>query len=154
MQQDKTYVIKHYEKSIDWISELRSISEDQWRMPIEPGKWTVAEVIGHLPPWDEFVLHHRIPFLFTGECLPKGPDVTHLNTLAAKKSSEQSMDETITDFISTRSQLLQAIQPFTDDQWQQSFKIGQSELTIVDYFVGLINHDSHHFSQIQHVIHV
>ncbi|MEK4172700.1 MULTISPECIES: hypothetical protein [Lysinibacillus] len=42
----------------------------------------------------------------------------------------------------------------TDEQWQQSFTIGQSELTIVDYFVGLINHDVHHFSQLQKAIQV
>lgn len=154
LQQDKTYVIKHYKKSLDWIDNLRGLSEAQWRMPIEPGKWSVAEVIGHLPPWDKFVLNHRIPFLFTDERLPKGPDVAHLNTMAAKKSREQTMEETLNDFISTRRQLLQDIQQWTDEQWQQSFKIGQSEMTIIDYFVGLINHDLHHFSQIQNVIHV
>ncbi len=154
LQRDKTYVIKHYEKSVDWINHLRGLSEEQWRMPIEPGKWSVAEVIGHLPPWDKFVLNHRIPFLLTDERLPKGPDVAHLNTMAAKKSREQAMEETLNEFIFTRRQLLQTIQRWTDEQWQQSFKIGQSEMTIVDYFVGLINHDLHHFSQIQNVIHV
>jgi len=74
--------------------------------------------------------------------------------MAAKKSREQTMEETLNDFISTRRQLLQDIQQWTDEQWQQSFKIGQSEMTILAYFVGLINHDLHHFSQIQNVIHV
>lgn len=64
------------------------------------------------------------------------------------------MEETLNDFISTRRQLLQTIQQWTNEQWQHSFKIGQSEMTIIDYFVGLINHDLHHFSQIQNVIHV
>lgn len=154
MQRDKTYVINHYKKSMDWISDLRSLSEEQWRKPIEPGKWSVAEVIGHLHPWDEFVLNHRIPFFFVDERLPKGPDVEKLNASAAKKSREQHMDRTITDFITSRSQLLQVLQQFTDEQWQQTFTIGQSEIIIVDYFIGLINHDLHHFSQIQNVIHV
>ena len=119
MQQDKTYVIKHYIKSLDWVDNLRGLSGKQWYMPIEPEKWSVAEVIGHLLSWDDFVLNHQIPFLFTGGHLPKGSDVAHLNTMAAEKSREQAMEETLNDFISTRSRLLQPIQ-----QWQQSFKIG------------------------------
>lgn len=154
MQRDKTDVINHYKKSIDWIGSLRSLTEDQWRMPVETGKWSVAEVIGHLHPWDEFVLNHRIPFFFVDERLPKGPDAAQVNARAAKKSREQHMDQTIMNLISSRSQLLQILQQFTDEQWQQTFTIGQSELIIVDYFTGLINHDLHHFSQIQKVIHV
>lgn len=64
-------IIQHYERSLYWIKSLSDISEVQWRMPIEPGKWSVAEVIGHLSPWDEFVLNHRIPFFFVKKCLPK-----------------------------------------------------------------------------------
>ncbi|UZM99339.1 hypothetical protein OL548_02815 [Lysinibacillus sp. MHQ-1] len=45
----------------------------------------------------------------------------------------------------TRRQLLQTIQQFTDEQWQQSFNIGQSNITMADYFGGLIDHDLHHF---------
>ncbi|MFJ7370674.1 DinB family protein [Lysinibacillus sp. NPDC098008] len=147
-------IIQHYELSLYWIKSLSDISEVQWRMPIEPGKWSVAEVIGHLSPWDEFVLNHRIPFFFVKKCLPKGPDVAWMNTIAAKKSREQSMEETIKNFIATRSQLLQAVQSFSDEQWQQLFTVGQSEITVIAYFIGLVNHDLHHFSQVQNVIHV
>lgn len=99
MQRDKIYIIKHDERSIDWINDLRRLSENQWRMAIEPEKWSVAEVIGHLPSWDEFVLNHRLPFLFTEEPLPTGPDAAQLNKMTAKKSREQPMLATLTDFI-------------------------------------------------------
>jgi len=147
-------IIKHYEKSLHEVKALRNLSEEQWRMPIEDGKWSVAEVIGHLTPWDKFVLEHRIPYLFTNTYLPKGPDIEHMNAMAAKKSREKHLEETITEFVLVRSQLLQAIQQLTDEQWQQPLNIGQSKLTIADYFVGLIDHDLHHFSQIQNVVHV
>lgn len=77
-----------------------------------------------------------------------------MNTIAAKKSREQSMEETIKNFIATRSQLLQAVQSFSDEQWRQLFTVGQSEITVIAYFIGLVNHDLHHFSQVQNVIHV
>ncbi|WP_342531164.1 DinB family protein [Lysinibacillus sp. FSL R5-0849] len=154
MLRDKKSIIKHYEQSLIWVKELRNLSEDQWRMPIEFGKWSVSEVIGHLTPWDTFVLEHRIPYLFINTSLPKGPDIAHMNTKAAEKSREQHLEKTITEFVLARRQLLQTIQQFTDEQWQQSFSIGQSNITIEDYFGGLIDHDLHHFSQIQNVLDV
>ncbi|GEM_PF-2957185 len=64
MLRDKKSIIKHYEQSLIWVKDLRNLSEEQWRKPIESGKWSVAEMIGHLTPWDTFVLEHRIPYLF------------------------------------------------------------------------------------------
>ncbi|WP_418301941.1 DinB family protein [Lysinibacillus fusiformis] len=154
MLRDKKSIIKHYEQSLIWVKELRNLSEDQWRMPIESGKWSISEVIGHLTPWDTFVLEHRIPYLFINTSLPKGPDIAHMNTKAAEKSREQHLEKTIIEFVLARRQLLQTIQQFTDEQWQQSFSIGQSNITIEDYFGGLIDHDLHHFSQIQNVLDV
>ncbi|MEK5433539.1 DinB family protein [Lysinibacillus sp. FSL R7-0073] len=154
MLRDKKSIIKHYEQSLIWVKDLRNLSEEQWCMPIESGKWSVAEVIGHLTPWDTFILEHRIPYLFKNASLPKGPDIKHMNTKAAQKSREQHLEKTITEFVMTRRQLLQTIQQFTDEQWHQSFSIGQSNITIADYFGGLIEHDLHHFSQIQRVLHV
>ncbi|WP_025113642.1 DinB family protein [Lysinibacillus fusiformis] len=154
MLRDKKSIIKHYEQSLIWVKELRNLSEDQWRMPIESGKWSVSEVIGHLTPWDTFVLEHRIPYLFINTSLPKGPDIALMNTKAAEKSREQHLEKTIIEFVLARRQLLQTIQQFTDEQWQQSFSIGQSNITIEDYFGGLIDHDLHHFSQIQNVLDV
>ncbi len=154
MLRDKKSIIKHYEHSLHWVKNLRNLTEEQWRMPIESGKWSVAEVIGHLTPWDKFVLEQRKPYLFTNTSLPKGPDVTNMNTRAAEKSREQQLEKTIIEFVLTRRQLLQTIQQFTDEQWQQSFNIGQSNITMADYFGGLIDHDLHHFSQIQSVLHV
>jgi len=100
---DKHQIISHYEKAIVFVESLASITEEQWRTSIAPGKWTVAEVIGHLTPWDEFVVKQRLPFLFTGESLPKGPTVEELNTSAAKDSRAQSKEETIANFIKQRA---------------------------------------------------
>lgn len=49
LQRDKTYIIKHYKKSLDWIDNLRGLSEAQWRMPIEQmvgcrGNWASSSM--------------------------------------------------------------------------------------------------------------
>ena len=152
LRHDKNQIISHYEKSIAFVESLAIITEEQWRTPIEPGKWTVAEVIGHLTPWDEFVLHQRLPFLFIEESLPKGPPVEEMNASAARNSRVQSKEETIANFINQRHQLMNALHPIDDKQWQQSFKIGTTELTLHGYFASLVDHDLHHFSQIKKVL--
>ncbi|MEQ6354746.1 DinB family protein [Lysinibacillus sp. M3] len=152
MCHDKHQIISHYERSIVFVESLAGITEEQWRTPIEPGKWTVAEVIGHLTPWDEFVLKQRLPFLFIEGSLPKGPDVGEINACAARNSRAQSREETIADFIHQRHQLIDALYEIVDKQWQLPFTIGASELTLYSYFASLVDHDQHHFSQIQKVL--
>ena len=152
MCHDKHQIISHYERSIVFVESLTGITEEQWRTPIEPGKWSIAEVIGHLSPWDEFVLNQRLPFLFTKESLPKGPDVVEMNASAARNSRAQSREETISSFIRNRHQLIEALYQIVEKQWQQPFTIGSSELTLHRYFASLVDHDLHHFSQIQRVL--
>ncbi|MCL1697183.1 DinB family protein [Lysinibacillus sp. BPa_S21] len=149
MYDHKHQIISHYERSIVFVESLADITEEQWRTPIEPGKWSVAEIIGHLTPWDAFVLNQRLPFLFTKESLPKGPDVEEMNTNAARNSRAQSKEETIADFIRQRRQLIDALYQIVDQQWQQPFTIGASELTLHRYFASLVDHDLHHFSQVR-----
>lgn len=149
MYDHKHQIISHYERSIVFVESLADITEEQWRTPIEPEKWSVAEVIGHLTPWDEFVLKQRLPFLFTKEGLPKGPDVEEMNANAARNSRAQSKEETIADFIHQRRQLIDALYQIMNQQWQQPFTIGASELTLHRYFASLVDHDLHHFSQVR-----
>ncbi|MGE7091480.1 DinB family protein [Lysinibacillus sp. NPDC048646] len=152
MNQDKKQILAQYEKSMTWVGSLANVTEEQWRTPIEVGKWSVAEVIGHLIPWDEFVVSKRIPFLFTEDSLPKAPNIQEMNANAANSSRLQSKEETIGKFLNGRRQLIDALHHLTDEQWQQSFHIGDSELTLFRYFSGLVEHDLHHFLQIEKVL--
>ncbi|MGN4123808.1 DinB family protein [Lysinibacillus sphaericus] len=152
MNQDKKQILAHYENSMMWVESLANVTEEQWRTPIAAGKWSIAEVIGHFIPWDEFVISKRIPFLFTETGLPKAPNVKEMNANAAHSSRLQSKEETMAKFLNSRRQLVNALHHLTDEQWQQSFYIGESELILYRYFSGLVAHDLHHFCQIQKVL--
>lgn len=149
LNQDKRQILAQYEKSMTWVESLADVTEEQWRTPIEVGKWSVAEVIGHLIPWDEFVVSKRIPLLFTEDSLPKAPNVQEMNANAANSSRLQSKEETIGKFLNGRHQLIDALHHLTDEQWQHSFHIGESELTLYRYFSGLVEHDWHHFYKLR-----
>lgn len=149
VNKDKEQIIAHYEKSISRVNNLVELSEKQWRTPIDKDKWTIAEVIGHLTPWDEFVLHQRIPYLFTGVELPKSPDANEINNQASKDSQRQSKKEIIDKFIDSRQSLLKVVKNLANELWLEDFTIGNSKLTLFTYFKGLTEHDEHHFMQIE-----
>lgn len=53
MNQYKKQILDHYQNSIDFVMSLKRLSEKEWRTQIGEDKWTIAEVIGHFPPWDQ-----------------------------------------------------------------------------------------------------
>ncbi len=151
MYKEEMDVITHYKKSIELVNQLRGLSEDKWRTPIEEGKWTIAEIIGHLIPWDEFVLNQRIPYLFTKAQLPASPDAELVNQQAAKLSRCRSMEETIDLFIDRRNRLIKALSDLPREIWTKDLFVNRKNISLNLYFEGLIEHDVHHFKQIQGV---
>lgn len=144
--------MNHYEMTIKWVEKFNDLSESQWRTPIAKEKWTIAEVIGHLIPWDEFVVNKRLPYLFYESELPKSPETELINQQASRTSKSCSKEETINNFIVGRENLIFAITNFEDRYWTQEIPIGKRKLTLADYFEGLVKHDLHHFEQIQQIL--
>ncbi|MEB3057347.1 DinB family protein [Bacillus pseudomycoides] len=151
MKSSKKKIIEHHSKVIGFVDSLNSLNEKQWRFPIAEGKWTVAEVIGHLIPWDEFVLHKRIPFLFNENELPTAPSTNELNTEAAYNARVKDKNEIMSHFLSKRKELLKAIEDIPSIKWGNEVMIGKTKLSLFDYFYGLSKHDDHHLQQIKNI---
>lgn len=152
LNNQKQAILNHYLSTIDWINSLESLPEEEWRKPISSDKWTVAEVIGHLIPWDKFVLEKRIPYFFQANKLPKSPDIEEMNQQAASESRKCTKNETIHKFIKTRKELMEAIGSLRDEYWNKDLIIGNTRLSLYEYYNGLAEHDIHHFKQVQEAI--
>lgn len=148
----KEEIINHHLESIQFVKSLNCLSEKEWRTKIEDNKWTIAEIIGHLKPWDEFVIHKRLPYLFSDSELPKGPNSEKMNAKSASISRKQSKQVTINELISIREKLYEVIKIIPDQQWKKKFSIGETELSLYEYLNGLAKHDIHHFEQIKKVL--
>ncbi|MCA1322036.1 DinB family protein [Bacillus tianshenii] len=146
---NKSEIIQHHQTFMNFARSLDGLSESQWRAPISHEKWTVAEVIGHLIPWDEFVLHKRIPYFLTGETLPAAPNPNVMNELGARDARMEEKDVTISRFLSTRRQLLEEIEQVEEHYWEQEITIGNTTIKLLDYFADLARHDEHHAAQIK-----
>ena len=152
MYRNKKEILLHYEESINWVNSLVNLSEEKWRTQIESGKWTIAEVIGHLIPWDEFVLKQRIPYLIKSTPIPTSPRAETVNQQAAQASRNRLKDETIHLFMDNRKNLIRSLYDLPDELWTRELLIGRNKLLLIDYFAGLAKHDQHHFRQIQRVL--
>ncbi|CAM4023237.1 DinB family protein [Mesobacillus zeae] len=152
MYKNKKQIINHYEESIDWVKILTNLSEEKWRTQIDKGKWTIAEIIGHLIPWDEFVLNQRIPYLLKATQLPNSLNAEFINHQASIDSKSRPKDETIKLFIAVRKKLINTLNDLSDELWTQDFIIGKDNIALFSYFAGLVEHDEHHFRQIQRVL--
>ena len=151
MEKEKKRVIQHYSHSIERAEQWRLLSNKEWRTPIAEGKWTIAEVVGHFAPWDEFVRLKRIPYFLSRGPMPKSLDVEQTNRKSALISQSRSQEDIIEGFINGRRKLIAALEQMEDEQWQRVFLFNQKELTLSAYFQGLLEHDMHHFRQIDSI---
>ncbi|WP_213421414.1 DinB family protein [Bhargavaea massiliensis] len=149
-----TEIVWHNEESIRFMQALGMLTEEEWRRPLGPGKWTVAEVAGHFAPWDRFILELRLPYFLGDDPLPEGPDADALNARSARESGSRSRDDTIDEFVSVRRQLISALRDLPAEDWGREFRIGKSRMTLGQYFRGMIEHDEHHFRQIRQVLEI
>ncbi|KGR81801.1 DinB family protein [Lysinibacillus odysseyi] len=147
--EQKRHIVELYEQTINWVKELKEVSDEQWRMPVAPGKWTIAEVIGHLIFWDLFVLEKRLPFFFEKCILPASPNVDVTNRLASEESKIKTKEELIISFVATRTKLVSAIKKIPDENWNSQLSLKSKEITLMDYFAGLLDHDCRHFDEIR-----
>lgn len=152
MNKLKEEILFHLARSIEFVHSLEEIPEEKWRKEIADGKWTIAEVVGHLTPWDEFLLNERLPYFLANETLPQAPNEDELNEKAALHSRRSNREEIINRFISVRQQLQMAIMDIKDELWVDEVTIGKHRITIYDYLKGFVQHDEHHFKQIKKII--
>ncbi|MFP3420530.1 DinB family protein [Bacillus sp. SIMBA_154] len=149
MTLNKESIIDHYEHTLEWVQSLTEVTDQEWRSAIADGKWSIAEIISHFVPWDEFILHDRLKEFWNNRPLPQGPDVHKMNQQSAERARKEEKSETIRRFIAVRTELLQEMKKIEASRWNTSFFIGQTELTLSSYFQGLIEHDIHHMKQIK-----
>jgi len=136
-----------------WVESLKDLDEKLWFQPIESESWSIAEIISHLQMWDQFVLEHRVPYLFT-----VFPDVNPTDEEVNLPASQYALSgvtqkQLIDGFCLTRTKLIEELEKIAEHDFQKVLKLGHKEITISAYFNYLIEHDLHHKQQISAFIH-
>lgn len=151
MNRKKEEILTHCEHSLHWVRQLKNLTEAQWRTPIAPGKWTIAEVVGHLIPWDKYFME-RIPKIINEEeQLPKF-DIEEINAQASAHSKSSSKEDIIHELLDIRQLLIVQLSDLDDELWEKEFHIGNDTLSLYEDLLRLVKHDEDHFDQIEQVL--
>lgn len=141
--------IIEYGKTTEEISKLREIDEHRLLVPIEAGKWSIREIIGHLYYWDKFILEQHVPSMAIDANLIAFPDHDLHNNEAIKNiSSFDTVVSLIDEFVQTRNQLLKKINNIGNDI-RFTIGSGKRQFTIESYMNIFSKHDTHHINQMQ-----
>ncbi len=138
--------LEPFEEMADWASHLTSIPDDLWLLPMEEGKWSIAEVISHLYLWDRFIHEERLMKLSESEFTKPDPISTNQKASEFGKSGIRK-EELLTLYIDSRRQLCHAIRSLGDDISVRPLKIGKTVISLPDYVSGMVEHDEHHRMQ-------
>jgi len=152
VQLTKQELLLQYEQYIPWLEGLSNLEEQAFRTPVGPGKWSCAEIIGHLLYWDRVLLHDVFPNVREGaaiEC-PEFSDFEMVNGVAAQYAREEaSLHTLIAESIEIRSKIIAYLQDRSDEECQQTFYMNTSEQTLLLLMEDFISHDRHHRQQVE-----
>ncbi|XEC93809.1 DinB family protein [Paenibacillus tarimensis] len=141
--------IKSYGKTIEEISKLKEMDEHRLIVPIQEGKWSIREIIGHLYYWDKFILEQHAPSMAQRANLTPFPDHDLHNYDAIQNISRfETVVSLIDEFVQTRNKLLETIKHIENDI-RFSIGSGKRQFTIESYFSIFSKHDIHHLNQIR-----
>ncbi|WP_164931569.1 DinB family protein [Longirhabdus pacifica] len=148
-------ILQQYDDFIHWGKTLRNVSEQQWLEPVEEGKWSTAEIVGHLTAWSSMLLENRLELFKPGHTLKVfTKNAEDVNTEAADSARNQfSQSELMNRYIQINTRIKHKLELIPEAHYSSSFYIGKNELTLSSYMQGIIQHEQHHQKQINTFIH-
>ncbi|PFA63671.1 hypothetical protein CN378_17030 [Bacillus sp. AFS015802] len=149
----KEQIIDHHESFKVWLNELKLIHEKEWLQPMEEGKWSIAANVSHIIKWDQYSLREILSQPLEGAELPPFPDFQRFNG-EAEEYAHHVVNQTalIEEGIKTRNSLITYVKGLSDNDFHQSFKVGDQGFTLEEFFEDFMGHDKHHQEQIEEVV--
>ncbi|SIS62871.1 DinB family protein [Salimicrobium flavidum] len=151
MNRKKEEILSHCAQSLNQVHSLENLTEEQWRTPIAEGKWTIAEVVGHLIPWDKYFIG-RIPKIINEEDELPYFAIEEVNGEASVHSKNSSKEKIIHEFLDVRKLLIAQISDLDDKLWEREFHVGDETFSLYEDLSRLVKHDEDHFAQIDRVL--
>lgn len=139
----------NYEKTINEVLKLKEIPESHLLEPIQEGKWSIREIIGHLFYWDKFILDQMAPHMTNNANFPPFPDHDIHNQEAIKYIDRyKSVASLIDEFSKIRLQLLDKMSSIENDV-RFTIGTGKRQFSLDSFITIFVNHDSYHLKQIR-----
>ncbi|MCA1041966.1 DinB family protein [Bacillus infantis] len=145
----KEEIIEEKAKFIGWVQSLEQMEDQLWFLPFREGSWGTAAVVSHFITWDRFVISRRMPVLMSKEKIPSEKINADAMNMEARNYARLgiSKQKLISEFAEAREELLSLLEKLEPERFQELYP--GREMTIGQYFAGLIEHDHKHKKEIE-----
>lgn len=140
--------IEAFQSMTATVRSLEHKPEHILKDPIEEGKWSIREIVGHLTYWDSFNLHVMVPHMKDEGDLPPFPDHDAQNEKAMEAIEGVPAASVMQQFIATRKELIAAMNEI-DDQVRFTIGGGKRGFSRDSFITIFVKHDKHHEKQIR-----
>ncbi|ADU32256.1 DinB family protein [Evansella cellulosilytica] len=138
---------KEFASACEEVLKLQGVPEEKLCEPIQEGKWSVREIIGHLYYWDKFNLERMLPDMHDGADLRKFPDHDEHNAEAISFLQDEPVEAIVDRFVETR-QVLTGKLVSLDGNMRFTIGGGKRKLSVESFTKIFVKHDTHHLKQI------
>ncbi len=147
-------LLEAFKEWIDFSSSLRDLEERTWNACLEPGKWTVRDIVCHIMLWDQYFYEEAIEKIASGEKITlKHLDFDEFNRKAIRYAKTINTDELVEKALYYRNKIIVAIESLPEDAVAQNYIDGDgSDFYIPQYLQDFIWHDQHHMEPMKEYI--
>lgn len=140
--------IEQFEELIVQCKTYKELDEKVLTTPINEGRWSIREIIGHLYGWDKYNLKCMVPHMTHGADLPAFPDHDDQNESVLDGLKGKSVYEIIDLFLENRNELIQKISSVNPED---RFTIGGKKraFSAESFLKIFVKHDAHHDQQMK-----
>ncbi|WP_171652701.1 DinB family protein [Paenibacillus foliorum] len=139
----------------DWSSFLNDRIDDAWYEPISIGKASIAEIIGHLMNWDQYLTTNVVPAVREDGKIVF-PEFDSFNKLGYAFAKQVTKNQLIADFVRTRKQLSAILEELPAEVINRPTSANGASncphtgepYTLLYIIKEFIEHDEHHRKQI------
>ncbi|WP_238653246.1 DinB family protein [Paenibacillus piscarius] len=146
-----TQLIQEYESLIPYIESLDHLEASIWDTPLEPGKWSLKDLLCHLMLWDKYFYEAAFVSIREGRPLTSQHlNFNEFNANAIRYAETVTAEEAIRQFVLYRRIITGYAASLSDEALEQTYKDGDGKpFSIRKHLRGFLPHDKHHKKQIE-----
>jgi len=149
-------LLNTFEEWIKFARSLRELSADIWKSSIEPGKWTIKDIVCHIMLWDKYFYDEAIHKIATGKPVTlKHIDFDEFNQEAVVYAATISVEELLEKTAYHRECIISDIRSMAEELINQNFIDGDgNNFNVTQYLKDFIWHDQHHMNPLKESIRI
>lgn len=149
-------LMNSFEEWISFSSALQELNEDVWGSSIEPGKWSIRDIVSHIMLWDKYYYEEAIEKIVNEKPITlKHLNYDEFNIKAITFGRTVTTDELIEKARYYRKKIIADIRTLSEEAIEQIYTDGDGHIFYIpQYLKDFIWHDQHHMKPLKEYLEV